>query len=409
MNNFKKPKLWIVTELFYPDQTSTSYILSKIADKMTEKYEVTVITNSDLYQKNNFISPSYFSIRKEIKILRVKTKQRDKNNLIQRTIKFISLSLKLSKLLWKKVAYGEKVLIVTNPAPLMILTALIKKIKRIKLFILIHDVFPENTIPTGIIKSPYSLIYRLSSFIFNKAYSSADCLIVLGRDMQKVVQKKISQSNKKPEIRIIENWGDIENIKPASEKPQILKERHENKELTIQYAGNIGRLQGLEYFVELFNHSENKKLYFDIWGDGAFKDKLIQYVEKNRLTKKINFYGSYSRDDQNRILNSTDIALVTLSKGMYGLGVPSKTYNILAAGKPILFIGDTESEIALLIREKTLGYCFSVDDEKGIIKFLNNLTIENLSQLEEMGKRGRIIVEKNYSKDIILTKFLETI
>ena len=154
MNNFKKPKLWIVTELFYPDQTSTSYILSKIADKMTEKYEVTVITNSDLYQKNNFISPSYFSIRKEIKILRVKTKQRDKNNLIQRTIKFISLSLKLSKLLWKKVAYGEKVLIVTNPAPLMILTALIKKIKRIKLFILIHDVFPENTIPTGIIKSP---------------------------------------------------------------------------------------------------------------------------------------------------------------------------------------------------------------------------------------------------------------
>jgi len=227
--------------------------------------------------------------------------------------------------------------------------------------------------------------------------------------MQKVVQKKISQSNKKPEIRIIENWGDIENIKPASEKPQILKERHENKELTIQYAGNIGRLQGLEYFVELFNHSENKKLYFDIWGDGAFKDKLIQYVEKNRLTKKINFYGSYSRDDQNRILNSTDIALVTLSKGMYGLGVPSKTYNILAAGKPILFIGDTESEIALLIREKTLGYCFSVDDEKGIIKFLNNLTIENLSQLEEMGKRGRIIVEKNYSEDIILTKFLETI
>lgn len=75
-------------------------------------------------------------------------------------------------------------------------------------------------------------------------------------------------------------------------------------------------------------------------GDGALKDKLIKYVEEIGLTNKINFFGNYSREEQNKILNYTDIALVTLSKGMYGLGVPSKTYNILAAGKPILFIGD---------------------------------------------------------------------
>lgn len=409
MNNFKKPKLWIVTELFYPDQASTSYILSKIADKMIEKYDVSVITNSDLYQKNKPIPHSYFSISNEIKILRVTSKQRDKNNLIQRTIKLVSLSFKLSKLLWNKVTYGEKVLIVTNPAPLMILIALIKKIKKIKLFILVHDVFPENTVPLGIIKSPHSLIYKSILFIFNKAYSSADYLIVLGRDMKKVIQGKIYQSNKKPKILIIENWGDVANITPALEKPQILKERHANKELTIQYAGNIGRLQGLDYFIEVFKQSKNKNLYLDIWGDGALKDKLIKYVEEIGLTNKINFFGNYSREEQNKILNYTDIALVTLSKGMYGLGVPSKTYNILAAGKPILFIGDLKSEIALLIQEESIGYCFSTEDKKGVIEFLNNLTINSLNQLEEMGKKARIIAERKYSEDIILSKFFRTI
>lgn len=159
----------------------------------------------------------------------------------------------------------------------------------------------------------------------------------------------------------------------------------------------------------MFKQSKNKNLYLDIWGDGALKDKLIKYVEEIGLTNKINFFGNYSREEQNKILNYTDIALVTLSKGMYGLGVPSKTYNILAAGKPILFIGDLKSEIALLIQEESIGYCFSTEDKKGVIEFLNNLTINSLNQLEEMGKKARIIAERKYSEDIILSKFFRTI
>jgi glycosyltransferase involved in cell wall biosynthesis len=237
----------------------------------------------------------------------------------------------------------------------------------------------------------------------------ADKLIVLGRDMKEVVEQKVLKSKQRPDITIIENWGDVDNIIPFVNKPELLDNRHQNGFLTIQYAGNIGRVQGLDSFLELFSYSNNKQLVLDLWGDGALTGSLKELVDTKGLNSRVNFYGNYSRDEQNIVLNSMDIALVTLSDGMFGLGVPSKTYNILSAGKPILFIGDLNSEIALLIREESIGFCFSPDDEKGIIDFLNGLTPSYFPQLAEMGNRARIVAEKKYSERTILNKFLETV
>lgn len=400
-----------MTELFYPDQTSTSFIVSKIANKLMEKYDVNVITDSSLYQENKFSKDPNFQIDNEIKVHRVKSKKRNKNNLGQRTIKIFSLSIKLSRVLLKNVRKGEKVFIVTNPALLLVLLSWFKKIKKFQLYVLVHDVFPENTLPSGIIKSQKSFIYKIISSIFNSAYSSTDRLIVLGRDMKNVVESKVRNTKKqnKPSIHILENWADIENIKPDEEKPELLKERLKEKSITIQYAGNIGRLQGLENFLQMFSLSTNNRLYFDIWGNGALTDSLKYWVIEHDLSNRVQFHGSYSREDQNVILNSTDIALVTLSKGMYGLGVPSKTYNIMAAGKPVLFIGDLNSEIALMIMERNIGFCFSPDDKNGIIAFLNNLTVDSLTEMEEKGRKARIAAEEQYSEERILSRYLEVV
>jgi glycosyltransferase involved in cell wall biosynthesis len=404
-----KPKLWIVTEVFYPDQTSTAYIMSKIANKMTEKYEVHVITTDTLYQQNSKISENYFKLEEAIEVVRIKSGSLNKNNLIQRSIRLFILSNLLYNELKRRISSNEKVFIVTNPAPLLLKCAKLKKKKNILLNILIHDVFPENTIPAGIIRSRNSFLFKLLSCRFNKAYGMADKLIVLGRDMKEVVGQKVLKSKQRPDITIIENWGDVDNIIPFINKPELLDNRHKNGFLTIQYAGNIGRVQGLDSFLELFSYSNNKQLVLDLWGDGALAGSLKELVATKGLNSRVNFYGNYSRDEQNIVLNSMDIALVTLSDGMFGLGVPSKTYNILSAGKPILFIGDLNSEIALLIREESIGFCFSPNDKKGIIDFLNGLTPSYFPLLAEMGNRARIVAENKYSENSILNKFLETL
>ena len=150
-------------------------------------------------------------------------------------------------------------------------------------------------------------------------------------------------------------------------------------------------------------------MIFDFWGSGALVPYLTDYVEKHQL-KNVRIRGSYNRStQQNEVLNDCDIAIVGLAKGMKGLGVPSKTYNILAAGKPIVYLGDPGSEIYNMVKKHDLGVVFDWDQQAELITWLNGLTVDSLADLREKGKRARALYESQYTEEIILNKTLEVI
>lgn len=370
--------LWIVTELFPPDETSTSYIMGIIANTMAQKYKVGVICGPEIYDKRKKVDVNNkFKLDDRIDIYRTEVIDLDKNTMKGKVLSFLLMSGRMIALVKKHVQKDDKVLMVTNPAPMVPLMARLKKKVGFELNILVHDVFPENTRPAGL-KLP---LYGVFKHIFDRAYSKADQLIVLGRDMANVLEQKIKDSlkgNVSPKITIIENWADIDNI-----KPQPFPEG----KIIIEYAGNIGRVQGLENVMDKLPGD----VEFHIYGTGAMEEKL-----KSRKQKNVFFHGPYFRSQQNAILAACDIALVTLQDGMYGLGVPSKTYNILASGRPILFLGPKNSEIDLLVRENGIGYCGW--PEKW-----------NKEELITMGKKSRLLAETKYSERVILDKFLKAI
>ena len=127
------------------------------------------------------------------------------------------------------------------------------------------------------------------------------------------------------------------------------------------------------------------------------------------MQQQVKFNGPYSRSLQQEVLNDSDLSLVTLVKGMYGLGVPSKTYNILAAGKPILYIGEKNTEIWLTVEENKIGYCFEPQDSEGIISFLRHLGKADIPVLKEMGQKARELAFRKYSKSAILEKFVDAL
>jgi glycosyltransferase involved in cell wall biosynthesis len=311
-------------------------------------------------------------------------------------LRFLIIGFKLSFSLWKNAKKQDRVFIVTNPAPLLISVALIKRIKKFPLYILVHDVFPENTIPAGVISSDKTFGYKLLRKCFNWAYKSADCLIVLGRDMRQIMKSKLGKNQNNTKIEIIENWAenDITQLNPVNK----------SKNIVIQYAGNIGRVQGLKSFIQQYAEAMNPIVSLELWGDGAMRKELEEYAKENDV-QNIFWGGKYSRSQQNEIFGRCDISLVTLSDGMFGLGVPSKSYNIMAASKPILFIGDLESEIAQTVKENNIGFCFAPNDCNGIIAFLKNLEKISKKKLSEMGQRASSLSKTKYSESEILNKF----
>ena len=392
--------LWIISELFPPDETSTAFILGEIANVMASKYDVKVICGPEIYDKRKKTDPNNkFVLNSSIQVTHVKGVDLDKNTFFGKAMRFAVISRQLYQTAKKSIKDGDKVLLVTNPAPVVALVSKLRKKKNFELNILVHDVFPENTAPAGL-KLP-KFAYNILKNIFDKAYSRADQLIAIGRDMKQVLEQKVRHFGHQPKTIVIENWADLDIVSPMNIP------MHPDK-FVLEYAGNIGRVQGLQAMAEDIKTAGNDKMEFHLWGTGAEENNLKEYTQKHGM-KNVVFHGAYLRSNQSEVINSCDLALVTLTEGMFGLGVPSKTYNIMAAGKALLFIGESNSEIGLLVKEKGIGYVFEPSDREGIVKFISNLSVEKRAKFKEMGQRARKVAETEYAKDIILNKFVEAL
>lgn len=375
----KRITLWIVSELFPPDETSTSYILGEIANAMVEKYQVKVICGPEIYDKRKKLDENNkFKLDASIEVFRAHGADLDKNTKKGKALSFLLMSKRLYSLAQKNIMKEDKVLMVTNPAPLVLLMSRLKKKRGFEWHVLVHDVFPENTIPAGLNMPMYSLVKAL----FDKAYRRADQLIALGRDMRQVLDEKVKNGLKReeglPKISIIENWADLKGIKP---QPMP------DGQIILEYAGNIGRVQGLDKVID--NLPDNVELH--LYGTGSMEEEIMKMNHP-----RVFFHGPYFRSQQNEVLAACHMAIVTLQEGMYGLGVPSKMYNILASGRPVLYFGPKDSEIDLLVRENGIGFCGW--PEKW-----------DMEELKMMGTKARELAEREYSECTILNKFLAAI
>ena len=367
--------------------------MTAVADYLAERHDVTVICSDARYSESDGTAQD---AGKPYPVLRAVSGNYDKNGLLSRAINLWRNSVRLRKLLKSIVRQGDEVLIVTNPAPLLLLAAWMKRRRKYRLSIIVHDVFPENAVAAGIIRSEKNPAYRLLRRVFTAAYGRADNLIVLGRDMKTLFESKLAGRRHKPLITIIENWAAECDANSA---------QCDNDTVTIKYAGNIGRCQGLEKIVEIFSAlPPTSPVRLEIFGSGAVEPQLRQYVRRHDCNN-ISFGGPYSRAGQFQVLGDCDLSLVTLADGMYGLGVPSKTYNIMAAGKAILFIGHPQSEIALMVRENNIGVTFSPTDTEGLRQWLSALTPADKENLRSMGRRARQLALTTYSQPTILNKY----
>lgn len=396
-------RYWIVTELFYPEEVSTGYVMTKIAEKINESAEIGVICGSAEYQSGAF--KATYTLSDKIIIKRIRIPKLNKNLFLSRTIGFFLFAFGVGIKILFNVNSGDKLVLVTNPPILLPLIAFLKKFKKFGYIIIVHDVFPENAVAAGIIKKESFLFIALSS-VFNTSYKSADRLITVGSDMKEFFLQKIG--NKVP-IRVITNWADHNEIFPIKTSDFYRNYLNESKgKIIIQFAGNIGRVQGLELLFQELVTIENSFYHFVLVGDGAQKKHLLDFTYNNKL-EQIQFIASRSRSEQNDFLNACDIGLVTLSPGMFGLGVPSKIYNIFSAGKPVIYIGDKNSEISRYIIDNSAGWAFSWDEKLKIKDFFEKIGDDLRPQIKIRGKNARALVERDFTKDSILESYKEEI
>lgn len=391
-------RIWIISEYYYPIVTSTGYYMTEIAEYLASRgMDVNVICTGSKYNETDSYDIRAYEEHNCVKIYRVKVKEFDKNNFVKRTIRLLLTSGAIAKKILTLVKRNDELLVVTNPAFLLIGMPSISRLKGISYTLLAHDIFPENLVAIDKIKST-SIIYKFLKYLFDRAYTKSSKCISIGRDMSKIIFDK---TNGKTQIELITNWSDNDKVNCTAKENTHLYQEINTKNFIFQFAGNIGHAQGIDNILEAIEEIKEPNITFLFIGGGAKADTVKEFSQKHDNVISLGFRP---RAEQNDFLNMCDVAIVTLSDGMYGLGVPSKSYNIMATGKPILFIGEPSSEIALCIKEYGIGWVVEANNPKALAKTIENIYSEK-KHLHEFSKNSRTLADGEFSKANILNKY----
>ncbi len=271
-------RIWVLSEIYFPEQTSTGYLLTKTAEGLAQEYEVKAITGPATNFFQNVDSPEY-EVRNNVEIFRCQGTNLDKNSLIGRLINLITRS---TTIFWKALLSCQRqdvILVVTNPPLLPFVALLLKWLKGCRFVLLVHDVYPEVLVAAGICQ-PSSLTVKIGKLANSILYRQSSKIVTLGRDMSKLAQAKLSDGNER-KIHCIPNWADNDIVKPKEKSNnKLLQELGIGDHFVILYAGNIGRTHGIEYLAQAAKSLQHKsKIHFIVLGFGAKQKWLEEYVK----------------------------------------------------------------------------------------------------------------------------------
>ena len=401
----KKKRLWIVTELYYPEETSTGYYLTRLAERLAGDFDVKVICGQPNYSARGAVAPKR-EVHMGVEIFRTFGTTLDKNVILFRLINMLTLGVSTFFKALSNFQKGDRVLVVTTPPSTPFITAVASLFRGASHILLIHDNYPEILVAAEKTKEN-SVFVKVLSYFNRWLYKYASKIIVVGRDMKELVEKKTAGLD--IPIATIPNWAELETVSPAPrEDNALLKELGLEDKFVFLYAGNMGHPNDLESIVWSAEQlRDDPKLHFIFLGAGVKKGWLQKEIAARKLTN-ITVLDPRPRAEQTNFLNACDVALVSLVRKMWGVSMPSRTYNILAAGKPMLALTEEHSELALVISDDDVGWAVPPGQPEALCRRIEEI-YKNRSELKAMGDRARNAALKKYSLDAAVASYKEAL
>lgn len=393
--------VWVASELYYPDEQATGVFMTKIAEGLATRG----MTVKALAAHPHAGPEASHEMLNGVEVFRCWSTRFSKNNLPGRILNVLTGNFTMLFAALRRIRHNDLVLVVTNPPTLPFVIMLACLIKGAKCIVRVDDVYPDVLHACDVYAND-SMVYKIFDRLMKWLLRKADAMVVLGRDMQALVESK-TESGK--EVRVITNWADVDQIRPDRAAGEAFLEEHGlTGKLVLQWAGNMGYPHEVETLLAAMEKlADRDEAHFLYIGAGAKRPWLEEQVAQKGL-KNVTFVGLLPREQQQAFLNGCDIGLSSLVAGMTGISVPSRSYNILCAGKPILAVGEPEGEISQLLVDKNVGWVIPPGDADKIVAAVDDLLADR-SVLVEMSRRAREVAETEYSSAYIIDRYAELI
>lgn len=303
-----------------------------------------------------------------------------------------------------------------------VLGGMLRKLKRVPFVYNLQDIFPDSLAGTGLAKKG-GLLWKIGRVIENFTYRNADKIIVISQDFKKNIMAKGVPEEK---IVVVYNWVDQNMVVDVPREQNKLFDMYglDHSKFYITYNGNIGLTQNMEMLCEVARELEQEGLndiHFVLTGNGAYWDTLVSKLrglkEEKRVkapdgTEAINFgnitllpFQPY--EDISHVFSLGDASLVISKPGVGENSVPSKTWSIMSASRPVLANFD-ENELKTIIADNNCGIFTKAGDKEAfnaaILKLYGDKEL-----CREMGKNGRQFVMDNLTKEVGTQKYVDVI
>lgn len=402
MNN-KCSTIWMLSELYFPEEAGAGYYLTRIAEAIAKRHPVCVLTVQPTYAFRGIKAP-VDEIRNRVHIHRCFATALNKDIIPLRLINLITITLSLFFNAIVRIRQGDIVLATTSPPTLPIIAGLICKLRRAKLVLRIEDLYPQALLATRVIK-PTSFVVKLCDVLQKWVYQRAECICVLGREMLKAVHSY--NGNGMHHFELIPHWADSDEIEPMPRKENVLLNAlNLTNKFVVQYSGNVGRLYDLESLAEcaklLEGHSD---IHFLLIGSGA-KTTIFRKRVRELALKNVTVLPPLPRSQLRQSLNACDVAVVPFVSGIADVSVPSRMYNIMSVGKPIVAAAEKASEISQVILEESIGWVVQPESPDLLAKAILAASAKP-ELLRKMSIRAQSAAVKKYARSTILRRHQE--
>ena len=395
---------------FSPDTAPTGEVITRIVEEFVKAgRQVHVVTSLPWY-RSHAIEEGWTGrlVRRELtswgSITRVHPfPGESKSNLLRRAVGFGAFSIVagVCTLFAGGLLRRPSAIISMSPPLTLGLTGwLASRVRRCPSIFNIQDVFPDAAVETGAITN--GTIIAVARWLERVSYHRSDAVVVLSEDLRANVVAKIAARHAS-KVHVIPNFVDVERITPMNRMTSYRTELGIGSEHVVMYAGNVGYSQSLGMLIHAARDLPD--ITFVVNGDGAARADLEH--EANGLAN-VRFSGYQPRERVGEVLASADLHVVPLRTGLGAVSVPSKTYSILAAARPVVAAIDEGTEVTRILAASGAGISVPPDDPEAFTRGIEAM-LKDTSSAEQAGVAGRKWVEEHVSPEIVARSYLEVI
>ncbi len=346
-------RVLLMNQFFWPDLAPTGQLAADLTQHLTAQgHTVTVICSRAMY------APAGVEDLPGVRVIRCAGPRFSRTTPL-RMCSYAAFLL-LAPLHAIRIPRPDVVITLSTPPLLSFVGALLKRIRSIRHVIWEMDLYPELAVELGFLRrgSPFTRIaVRAARFVRNHS----DGVLVLGECMK---ERLVASGVATAKVQVVENWADGTRVQPVARTPE--------RRLNILYSGNLGIAHDIETVKAAITRLKaDERFHFTFVGHGAHTVALRQYCTRENC-QNVSILPYQSRDEFSEILSRGDIGLVTQHPRAVGLTVPSKTYSLMAAGRPVLFVGPRQATVGRIVERHACGWQVDCGDVQG---FVDRLTV----------------------------------